>query len=92
MSNTETWLYHISGRVQGVGYRYFACRAARALGLTGWVRNLPDGRVELLAHGDGGQHAALERLLLQGPGLGHVSAVVRNPAAVTTPPERFDIK
>jgi acylphosphatase len=43
--------YLVSGKVQGVGYRNFALRVARDLQLTGWVRNLPDGRVEALARG-----------------------------------------
>ena len=41
--------FYISGQVQGVGYRYFAQRAARELGLRGWARNLDDGRVEVLS-------------------------------------------
>ncbi len=42
----------LSGRVQGVAYRYFAEKWARAAGVSGWVRNLYDGRVEVLAEGD----------------------------------------
>jgi acylphosphatase len=42
----------ISGRVQGVAYRYFAEKYAKSFGITGWVKNLYDGRVEVLAQGD----------------------------------------
>lgn len=41
----------VLGRVQGVGFRYTACVLARRLGLTGWVRNCPDGTVEMEAQG-----------------------------------------
>lgn len=52
---------HFSGRVQGVGFRYAVTAvAARLSGVTGWVKNLPDGRVELVAEGEGD---ALEALL-----------------------------
>ncbi len=50
----------VSGRVQGVGFRFFAARHARRLGVGGSVRNLPDGRVEIVAEGD---RAALEALV-----------------------------
>lgn len=43
---------YYSGSVQGVGFRYTARHLAEALGLAGWVKNLPDGRVELLAEGE----------------------------------------
>jgi len=41
----------VKGRVQGVGFRYFVKNEAKALGLIGWVRNLPDGTVEVWAQG-----------------------------------------
>ena len=45
---------YVSGRVQGVYYRKNACRSALSFGLTGWVRNLPDRRVEAVAEGERG--------------------------------------
>lgn len=42
----------VSGIVQGVGFRAYTQRVAEGLGLSGWVRNLPDGRVEVLVEGD----------------------------------------
>ncbi len=57
----------ISGRVQGVSFRYHTLHVAQSLGVTGWVRNLPDGRVEVLAEGDGQKLQRLEQFLRRGP-------------------------
>jgi acylphosphatase len=53
LPNPSTHRAHVfySGRVQGVGFRYTAERAALELGLVGWVKNLPDNRVELVCEG-----------------------------------------
>ncbi len=58
---------HVEGRVQGVFYRASTCDAARELGLRGWVRNLPDGRVELVACGAEASLKELEMWLWEGP-------------------------
>lgn len=57
----------ISGRVQGVGFRWFTQDAAAREGVTGWVRNLPDGRVEALVEGDEESVIRVERALRAGP-------------------------
>ena len=64
--------YLISGRVQGVGFRYFAQRAARETGVTGWARNLDDGRVEVHANGNVAQLDDFEARLRQGPPHGDI--------------------
>jgi len=71
----ETRRYMISGRVQGVGFRYWTVGRARALGLIGWVRNRSDGRVEVFAHGPAKQLNALEKDLHGGPNSAQVEAV-----------------
>ena len=57
----------ISGRVQGVGFRWFVREEARRLGLSGWVTNLPDGEVEVKAGGEGSSLQRLRRALEVGP-------------------------
>jgi acylphosphatase len=57
----------ILGRVQGVGYRYFARQAAHALGIRGWVRNLPEGAVEVQAAGPAERLEAFKSELRRGP-------------------------
>lgn len=62
----------ISGRVQGVGFRYFVCQQAGALNLAGWVRNLPDGRVEAFVEGPSSEIDSVEQRLREGPSGSHV--------------------
>jgi acylphosphatase len=57
----------VSGRVQGVGFRFFVERAARVEGVGGWVRNLPDGRVEALIEGDAEAVDRIEHKIRRGP-------------------------
>jgi len=66
----------ISGRVQGVGFRWFTKDAAAREGVTGWVRNLPDGRVEAWAEGDVEALTRIERALRSGPRGARVDDVV----------------
>jgi acylphosphatase len=66
----------VSGRVQGVFFRAATEATARRLGLTGWVRNLADGSVELVACGDEAKLSELERWLWQGPPRARVEQVV----------------
>ncbi|MEX2236390.1 MAG: acylphosphatase [Dehalococcoidia bacterium] len=65
----------VSGRVQGVGYRDYARRRARQLGISGWVRNLPDGRVEVHAEGARESLDTLLRQLRSGPNFGRVNDI-----------------
>ena len=74
--------YWVRGRVQGVGFRYFVERAARELGLSGYVKNLDDGRVEVYAAGTANQLAELERRLWKGPAYADVRGVEAQEAPV----------
>ena len=62
----------VTGRVQGVFFRDHTRRWALSLGLTGWVRNMEDGRVEVTAEGEKSQIESLLRLLREGPPLSRV--------------------
>ena len=74
--------YFVRGRVQGVGFRYFVERAAADLNLTGYARNLDDGRVEVYAVGPPAKLAELGRLLWKGPRFADVRGVEEQDAAV----------
>ena len=70
--------YLVRGRVQGVGYRYFALGAAERLGVTGYVRNLASGDVEVYAEADEATLEAFKRELEQGPRMARVREVVES--------------
>jgi acylphosphatase len=72
---SECRKYKVSGKVQGVWFRASTQEKAESLGLTGWVRNLPSGEVEVLACGDNSQQEALLAWLQQGPELAVVKEV-----------------
>ena len=72
----------VSGRVQGVGYRFFAERWAGQLGLAGYVKNLWDGRVEVYAIGDGLALEQFKLRLTEGPRSAYVTGVSESDEAV----------
>ena len=74
----------IAGRVHGIGYRAWMVEKARALGLSGWVRNRPDGTVEALLAGDIAAVEELSRLCRRGPRLAEVSSIEEE---LAEPPE-----
>jgi len=86
--------FTITGHVQGVGFRWFVARHARSLGLSGFARNLVDGRVEVVATGEEPALAQLEGLLRRGPASAQVIGVdradqINDPQA---PTRSFDIR
>ena len=82
----------VHGRVQGVAFRFYTQNEARRLGLTGWVRNNPDGSVETRAQGD---ERVLERFvafLEEGPRAARVASVDVHPAAFDPTLDRFTVR
>jgi acylphosphatase len=74
--------YRVRGKVQGVGFRYFASRVARQLGLTGYAKNLRDGSVEVYAVGTDAALAALRKELQRGPRSAVVSDLIAEDAPI----------
>jgi acylphosphatase len=84
--------YKISGRVQGVGFRYFAERAAHAMGLSGYVKNCSDGTVEVYAIGDSSALEVFRHRLAEGPRSAWVEAVEESEMPVTERYRDFSIE
>jgi acylphosphatase len=82
----------ISGRVQGVSFRYYTMEEARRRNLTGWVRNLWDGRVEAVFEGEPDQVEAMLAWCGHGPGSASVSDVKVTQGAPTGEFENFRIR
>lgn len=74
--------YLVTGRVQGVGFRYASARKAEQLSLHGWVKNLPSGEVEAVAQGDPISVEEFERWLCRGPKYSKVRSVESTPCAM----------
>ncbi|HKW58473.1 MAG TPA: acylphosphatase [Candidatus Dormibacteraeota bacterium] len=81
----------VHGDVQGVGFRYFVQRAARQLGLRGWVRNNDDGSVELVAEGERPRLEELERAVKEGPRGSRVDRVDARWSSATGAFRGFDL-
>lgn len=83
--------YRVSGRVQGVGYRWFTTTAARELGLRGSVKNLADGAVEVVVEGPPDAVETLARRLSQGPPAARVEAVREVEPSLPVPAAGFEV-
>jgi acylphosphatase len=83
-------LFRVQGRVQGVGFRWWTRSVARRLGITGTVRNLPDGSVEVRANGTAPALAQLRKELEAGPAGAEVS-LIEEEQATDVPASSFEI-
>lgn len=80
MTGARRWF--VSGRVQGVGFRWFVQKQASSIGVTGWVRNEDDGRVQVYASGTEDQLNQLAAFLHQGPRQAEVRGVEEQEAVM----------
>lgn len=85
-------IYRISGRVQGVGFRYFAERAAQTIGVSGYVKNCADGTVEVYAIGEPAALDAFKGRLAEGPRSAVVEAVEESEMPVNERYKHFFIE
>ena len=97
MASTEKSLtlarrFLVRGRVQGVGFRWFAEREAHILQIAGWVRNNPDGSVEVLAMGTREQLAGLRSRLQEGPRAARIDDIEESEAEPVAGLNTFQVR
>ena len=81
----------VEGHVQGVGFRYYVSEQAMFIGLTGWVRNVYDGQVEVVAEGTRADLEKLLRYIQRGPNGSYVSSVTEDWSTANGEFRRFSI-
>ena len=91
-SRTRSRRFLVRGRVQGVGFRWFVEREAQILGIAGWVRNDPDGSVEVLAIGTPEQLSGLRSRLEEGPRAARVDDVEESEAEPVAGLNSFQVR
>jgi acylphosphatase len=89
MQRIHVW---VSGVVQGVGFRYFTVRQARELGISGWVRNTPDGKVEIVAEGEKWQLEEFAKSLKVGPAHSSVTGIEVTEEKYQNEFEKFEVR
>lgn len=82
----------VRGRVQGVGFRWFVIDTAERLGVSGWTRNLPDGRVEIVAQGESDALEQLASALGEGPRAARVDDVTSDDRPVDPSMTGFHVR
>lgn len=82
----------VTGRVQGVGFRFFVEDAARREGVGGWVQNLPDGRVEAFLEGDEEAVTRVEQKIRRGPTAARVQTIVVDAEPPSGTRSEFEIR
>ncbi len=82
----------VSGRVQGVGFRYFALHRAQELGITGWAKNMVDGNVQIIAQGDEPTLKTFADFLRLGPTLSRVDKISIYKSEIITVFDTFSVK
>lgn len=83
--------FFVAGNVQGVGFRAAVKKQALSRGIAGYVKNLPDGRVEICAQGEADHIEAFLKSIDRKPGLGSIQSIEERPAEIKTVYSNFEI-